>query len=121
MKGVKLFLTALTIITMTATTFAETKVSKAIIHQTNENQVTVKAELCDLDQMRVEITNENGDIVFQDQLTSSKGIANKTYDFSETKVGGYFVTVYCNDKVLETTTIGNGQVSQADNYYFVLN
>jgi hypothetical protein len=121
MKAVKLTFTIAALILIGTMSFAETRVSKAIIHQTSENLVKVKAEICDLDDMRVEITNEEGDVVFADKLSNGLSIASKTYDFSETKVGGYFVTVYCNDRVLETTVIGNGKVAKQDAYYFVIN
>ena len=121
MKTVKLTFAIAALILVGTMSYAETKVSQAIIHQTSEEMVKVKAEVCDLDDMRVEITNEEGDIVFADDLTSNTGIASKTYDFSKTKIGGYYVTVYCNDQVLETTVIGNGKVAKQDAYYFVIN
>lgn len=121
MKTVKLTFAIAALILTGTLSYAETKVSKAIIQQITEDMVNVKAEICDLDEMRVEITNEEGDVVFADKLSAATGIASKTYDFSKTKIGGYYVTVYCNDKVLETTVIGEGQVAKKDSYYFVLN
>jgi hypothetical protein len=121
MKSIKIFLTiALAFFTLSMAN-ATHKTSKAIINQVSENLISVKAELCDLDQMRVEITNKKGDVVFSDNLINQSGFAKKTYDFSDTKIGEYYVTVYCNNQILEATIISDGKVSMNDSHYFVLN
>lgn len=84
-------------------------------------KISVKAEVCNSDLMRVDITNEDGDIVFSDNLKGSNGLASKTYDLSETRVGEYFITVYCNDRKMETTVIADGHVAIQDDFYFVPN
>jgi hypothetical protein len=121
MKTVKLSFVIIAMFLTASLTFAKQNASKAIIRQVSEDMISVKAEICDLDQMRVEITNEDGDIVYSDPLTSNTGIAGKTYDFSDTRIGGYYVTVYCNDKIMETTVIGNGKVAKQNSYFLVLN
>ncbi len=121
MKAIKLNLIILLLTITGSISLAETKASQAIIQQLTEDLISVKAEVCNSDQMKVEITNKNGDVVFSDKLGGVNGFASKTYDLSETRVGEYYISVYCNDKLMETTVIADGEVAIRDNFYFVLN
>lgn len=121
MKAIKLNLIIFLLALTGSITLAETKASQAIIQQLSEDLISVKAEVCNSDQMKVEITNKDGDVVFSDKLSGANGFASKTYDLSETRVGEYFISVYCNDRILETTVIADGKVAIRDNFYFVLN
>ncbi len=120
MKAVKLNLVLFLLAITAAMSFAETRMSQAVIRQLEGDKVSVMAEICHTDQMRVEITNEDGDIVYSDKLNGAGGITSKTYDFSKTRVGEYFITVYCNERVLETVVISDGEVAIRDNYHFAL-
>lgn len=121
MKTVKLNIIALLTIFLSSTAFAGLHQSQVIIQELSNDLISVKAELCDLDNMKVIIENEDGDVVFSDKLANKTGITSKTYDLSETKVGGYFIKVYCNDKLVESTVISDKNVTRKDSHYFVLN
>ncbi len=75
MKAVKSILVLFTVLLTVSFSFGTQKASKAVIRQVSDELLTVTAEICDLDRMRVEITNEDGDVILSDQFTGETGIA----------------------------------------------
>lgn len=117
MKTVKLFF-AIIAVTLTGTmSFATTGFTKAMIQQKSETSVNLKAQLNEAEVMEVIISNENGDVVFSESFENRGGTISKTYDFSETKHGGYYMEVFINKELVETTVIGDGNVSIRSNFF----
>jgi hypothetical protein len=121
MKTVKLFF-AIIAVTLTGTmSFATSGITKTMIQQQSETSVNLKAQLDETELMEVVISNENGDVIYSEVFENYSGMISKTFDFSETRYGGYYMEVFINDELVKTTVINNGEVSVQDSYHLVLN
>ena len=115
MNRLKLNLFILASILTIGFTIAKTGNDHAIIRQSGDHKIilTAKAELDH--PLTVEFTNKKGEIIFSDKIEGNR-IVKKTYDLSETKVGQYNVSLYCNDKSFASTYISEGMVELANNH-----
>lgn len=90
---------------------AKTIVNKVLIKETANHMINLKSSLKADETLKVIISHEDGELILEDQIEDVEGLISKTYDFNEARFGDYFIEVFINDELVESTVINENEVS----------
>ncbi len=119
MNLLKLNLIALVSILTIGISNAKSEAEHAILTQIDNNKITLRAQADTDHPLRIEFTNNKGEVVFSDAIIS-EGLVLKTYDLSKTKVGVYNVAIFCDDNNFASTFISKDKVEIEKQHSLIL-